>query len=421
MGIFIDIAHNSNTWYVLIGCLLIAISSSLVGTFTFLQKKSLIGDTIAHAVLPGVALSFFIGESKDPFILFPGAFITGWLAIVLVNTIKNNSKLKQDAAISIVLTMFFGFGIWLLTIIQHSNIANQSGLDNFIFGKAAALSSSDVKVFAVVTLVIFLCIYLAFKEFKLLSFDRDYSKSIGLPVAWLEFVLSSITVLCIVVGIQAVGVVLMASLLIAPPATARFWTNKLSYMIWIAILISSISAITGAFISYSAFNMPTGPWIVLVLSFIALLSFIFSPHKGMIYKWYKQRAIRIQMLEENLLKTFYYLYMKNSANHNVFSKEDLLKQRPTSDKELMNGLNMLINHGYIEKSHQMYFSITKEGLNKGKHIAHLHKLWEVYLTKYLRIAPDHVHDDAENIEHILTPELQAHLEKIIDLPETVIE
>lgn len=411
--------YNPNVLYVILGCLLMSVSASTVGTFTFLRKKSLIGDAVAHAILPGICLAFLLNGTKNPLYLIPGAFLTGWLSILLVDAITHHSKIKQDAAISIVLSVFFGTGIWLLTVIQHSGMDNQSGLDAFLFGKAAALTSFDVWVFGFVALLLIAAVWAFYKEFQLLSFDKDFAQSIGYKIQGLELLLSGLTVLAIVTGIQAVGVVLMASLLIAPAATARFWTDKLHVMIFIAIGISSVSAIIGASVSYIAPSMPTGPWIVMVLSFSAVLTFIFAPSKGIIVKWLKQRRNQKQMLEENILKTFYYL--TQTAEHPgkaYFRLDEIQKQRSLGNIKWTKGIEALISEGYIEREQkQDRYGLTKEGLQQGKRVAHLHRLWELYLTEYLRIAPDHVHDDAETIEHVLTPELQARLEIILGNPE----
>ncbi|MDB5274663.1 MAG: ABC-type Mn2+/Zn2+ transport system, permease component [Chitinophagaceae bacterium] len=409
---------NPNVVYVILGCLLMSVSASTVGTFTFLRKKSLVGDAVAHAILPGICLAFILNGTKNPLYLIPGAFLTGWLSTLLVDVLTRYSKIKQDAAISIVLSVFFGTGIWLLTVIQHSGMDNQSGLDAFLFGKAAALTSFDVWVFGLVALLLIAAVWAFYKEFQLLSFDKDFAQSIGYKIHLLELSLSGLTVLAVVTGIQAVGVVLMASLLIAPAATARFWTDKLHVMIFIAIVISSISAIVGASISYLAPQMPTGPWIVMVLSLTAVFTFVFAPQKGMVVKWFKQRHNQQLMLKENILKTFYYLTQTASDPKNpYFNLSDIQKQRALSNDSLHKGIETLISEGYLEKEQEQYYTLTKEGLQQGKRVAHLHRLWELYLTEYLHIAPDHVHDDAETIEHVLTPELQARLETILGNPE----
>ncbi len=274
---------NPNIRYVVFGSMLLAVSSAIVGCFTFLKKKALVGDVVSHAVLPGICLSFIISGTKDPFLLIIGAFITGWLSIVVMDYIIQNSKIKEDTATGLSLSVFFGIGILLLTYIQHSGNAAQSGLDSFLFGKAAALVGKDLLAFSLVAILILVVVFFFYKEFKLISFDPAFAQSLGIPVKRIELILSSITVMAVVTGIQAVGVVLMAAMLITPAAAARFWTDKLSIMILSAACIGALSGLAGAFISYAAPAMPTGPWIVMVVSLIALFSFFFAPKRELLF------------------------------------------------------------------------------------------------------------------------------------------
>ncbi|WP_420578158.1 iron chelate uptake ABC transporter family permease subunit [Ekhidna sp.] len=404
-----------NIKYVVFGTILLSISSAVVGCFTFIKKKSLVGDVISHAVLPGICISFMASGSKDPFLLIIGAFISGWISILVMDAITQNTKIKEDAATGLSLSVFFGIGILLMTYIQHSGNASQSGLDTFLFGKAAALVGKDLMAFSIIAVIVLLTVFLFYKEFKLISFDPQFARVIGLPIKRLEMVLTSITVLAVVTGIQAVGVVLMAAMLITPAAAARFWTDRLSRMILLASIFGTISGIGGAYISYSAPSMPTGPWMVMILSIIALLSFFFAPGKGIVVRQWRRISIQRQLLEENLLKTFYRIG-ENSGDH--FSKvaaDDLQLIRSFSPAQLVKGLRKLRVNGYVQRDNGTWY-LTHEGFEKGKRITRLHRLWELYLTKYLRIAPDHVHEDADTIEHVITPELEARLEKLLEYP-----
>ncbi|MEM0942017.1 MAG: iron chelate uptake ABC transporter family permease subunit [Bacteroidota bacterium] len=406
-----------NIGYVVFGTVLLSISSSIVGCFTFVKKKSLVGDVVSHAILPGICIAFIISDSKDPFFLIVGAFITGWTSILVMDAITRNTKIKEDAATGLALSVFFGVGILLMTHIQHSGNANQSGLDTFLFGKAAALIGEDLVAFSIIAIIVLLIVFLFFKEFKLISFDPNFAKAIGLPIKKMEILLTSVTVLAVVTGVQAVGVVLMAAMLITPAAAARFWTNQLSKMILLAALFGAFSGVSGAFISYSAPSMPTGPWMVMILSIIAIISFFFAPKKGILIRQLRRVAIRRQLLEENLLKTFYRIG-ENSTNYfNKVNENDLGLIRNFSPKQLTNGLKKLKKNGYINKALSQWY-LTNDGYEKGKRITRLHRLWELYLTEYLRIAPDHVHEDADTIEHVITPELESRLEKLLDYPTT---
>ncbi len=408
--------QNPNVRYVVLGSVLLSISSAIVGCFTFLKKKALLGDVVSHAVLPGICISFMVSGTKDPFILIIGAFLSGWLSIIVLDYIVANSKIKEDTATGLSLSVFFGIGILLLTVIQHSGNAAQTGLDSFLFGKAAALVGKDLLAFSIIATVILIVVFFFYKEFKLVCFDQEYAKSIGLPVKKIELLLTSITVLAVVTGIQAVGVVLMAAMLITPAAAGKFWTNRLSIMLLLASVFGAFSGIAGAYISYAAPSMPTGPWIVMILSFIAILSFFFAPEKGILIKLFKQRKIRNQLLEENLLKSFYKIGEMNEDFTASRSNEELIEIRRFSSAQFKAGLSRLSSQGFIKKENSTW-SLTQEGFQKGMRVVKLHRLWELYLTKYLRIAPDHVHEDADTIEHVITPEIEERLEKLLEYPE----
>ena len=408
---------DPNIRYVVGGSVLLAVSSAIVGCFTFLKKKELVGDAVAHSVLPGVCLAFMLSGTKNPIYLIIGAFITGWLSLILIDFITAHSKIKEDTAIGLILSVFFGIGILLLTVIQHSGNAAQTGLDSFLFGKAAALVGQDLYVFGLIAITLLIVVFFFYKEFTLISFDENFAKAIGFPVRRLELLLTTLTVLAVVAGIQAVGVVLMAAMLITPAAAARFWTDRLKVMLFLAALFGGISGIIGAYISYIAPSMPTGPWIVMVISIIAIISFFVAPGKGIFYRLIRQKTIKTRILEENILKMFYQLGEFDQSFGKSRTPNELLKRRPMQKNLLMKGLNKLRFQGFIKKTTDGW-KLTTEGKIKGQRTVKLHRLWEVYLTEYLRIAPDHVHDDADNIEHILTPELEARLEKLLDYPET---
>ncbi|MEP2772215.1 MAG: iron chelate uptake ABC transporter family permease subunit [Fulvivirga sp.] len=406
---------DPNIRYVVIGSILLTASSAIVGSFTFLKKKALVGDAVAHAVLPGVCLSFLIYGEKNPFVLIIGAFLTGWLSLILIDYISAKSKIKEDTAIGLILSVFFGIGIFMLTIIQKSGNAAQTGLDQFLFGKAASLVGQDLIAFAVIAVILISAVIFLFKEFTILAFDEDYASTLGLPVRAIELVLTTLTVLAVVVGIQAVGVVLMAAMLITPAAAARFWTEKIQVMVLLAAIFGAFSGLSGAYISYIAPSMPTGPWIVIVVSTIAFISFFMAPRRGIVYRMRNQRKIKKQINDENILKALYHL---GEEEKNYFEKrtiEEILQKRVFHPASLKIGLKRLKRQGYIHNSNG-YWYFSKAGRDKGQRVVKLHRLWELYLTEYLRIAPDHVHDDADTIEHILTPELEARLEKLLDYP-----
>lgn len=412
MSSFLDFFSFSdpNIRYVVLGSVLLTASSAIVGTFTFLNKRSLIGDAIAHAVLPGICLGFIVAGTKNPFVLIIGAFITGWLSLVVVDYVSRKTRIKEDTAIGLVLSVFFGIGILMLTVIQKSGNAAQSGLDHFLFGKAAALVGSDLYAFLIVAVILLAVVYILFKEFALMAFDKAYARSIGYPVRTLELILTSLIVLAVVIGIQAVGVVLMAAILITPAAAARFWTDKITVMVLLASVFGAFSGLSGAYISFVAPAMPTGPWIVIVISVIAFISFFFAPKRGVVYRLIRQRNIHQTINNENVLKVMYQLGEENKNFFIPRHLDEIIRRRKYEKSTLQTILRRLLSQGYVEQTGSLW-SLSEEGKNKAQRVVKIHRLWELYLTTYMKIAPDHVHEDAETIEHLLTPELEAELEK----------
>lgn len=401
---------DPNIRYVVVGSVLLTASSAIVGTFTFLNKRSLIGDAIAHAVLPGICLGFIVAGTKNPLVLIIGAFITGWLSLIAVDFITRKTRIKEDTAIGLILSVFFGIGILMLTVIQKSGNASQSGLDHFLFGKAAALVGSDLYAFLIVAVILLVVVYILFKEFALMAFDKAYAKSIGYPVRTLELILTSLIVLAVVIGIQAVGVVLMAAILITPAAAARFWTDRIVVMVLLASAFGAFSGLAGAYISFVAPAMPTGPWIVIVISTIAFVSFFLAPRRGVLYRLVRQNNIRQTINNENVLKVMYQLGEENKNFFIPRHLDEIIRRRKYEKGALQSILRRLLHQGYVEQTGNLW-SLTEEGKKKAQRVVKIHRLWELYLTTYMKIAPDHVHEDAETIEHLLTPELEAELEK----------
>ncbi len=408
--------QNPNVLTVTLGTMFIGLSAAVVGVFAFLRKRSLVGDAIAHAILPGLAIAFMATQSKNPFVLMTGALLSGWLAMGAIEAISNHSKLKPDTAIGLVLSVFFGVGILLLTSIQHSGAGNQAGLDSFLFGKAASMTRDDLWAYSIIAGVLLLLVFVFYKEFKILSFNEDFAQTAGLPVRWLRFALSSITVLAIATGIQAVGVVLMAALLITPSAAARAWTDKLTIMLVLAGLAGILSGLVGSYVSFSAPRMPTGPWIVMSLSFLALLSLAIAPKKGLLARWKKQRQNRRKVLTENILKAMYHLSELSENETLAVESEDIQQIRRFRESELTEGLKILKNNFLIVKT-ERGFHLSEKGKNEARRVVRLHRLWEMYLTERLRLKADHIHPNAETIEHIITPDIENQLLRELDYPE----
>lgn len=285
---------------VAIGAALLGAVSGSLGTYAVLRRQSLLGDAISHAALPGIAIAFLLTGSKAPLILVLGAAIAGWLGTLLIMSIVRLTRIKYDSALGIVLSTFFGFGLVLHTLIQRTGNANQAGLDTFLFGQAATILASDILTIGVLGGVAIVVTFVFWKELKLLVFDEGFAASLGFPLRALDILLTCLLVIAIVLGLQAVGAVLMSAMLVAPAVAARQWTNKLSVMMLLAACFGALAGVSGAIISSSASRIPTGPTIVLCATVVVGFSIAFASNRGLLWDWIRQKRNRrnLKMTEQ---------------------------------------------------------------------------------------------------------------------------
>ncbi len=274
---------------VALGATVLGVVSGVLSCYAVLRRQSLLGDAMSHAALPGVVLAFILTGSKAMPVLMTGALIAGWVGVLFVLVVTNQTRIKEDSALGIVLAVFFGLGLMLLTWLQRHGPASQSGLDKFLFGKAAALVIEDVVAMAGVGALGLITVGLLWKEFKLLSFDRAYAATLGYPVGLLDVLLTTLIVLAVVVGLQTVGVVLMSAMIVAPGAAARQWTDRLDLMVVLAALFGTLAGVGGALISSLATDIPTGPTIVLLASLVVAVSLALAPARGLVWRRLRRR------------------------------------------------------------------------------------------------------------------------------------
>jgi manganese/zinc/iron transport system permease protein len=295
-----DLLFDYTLRTVALGSATLGLVSGVLGAFAVLRRQSLLGDAISHAALPGIALAFLLTGSKAPLVLILGAAIAGWLGTLAVMVAIRNTRIKQDAALGMVLSVFFGFGILLLTFIQKLPEASQAGLDKFLFGQAATLVQRDVVTMAVLGAIALFVVVLLWKEFKLLSFDPDFAGSLGFRTGFLDVLLTTLIVIAIVVGLQTVGVVLMSAMIVAPAAAARQWTQRLSVMVILSGVIGGLVGLLGAVTSSVVPRLPTGPTIVVYVSIVVLFSLLFAPQRGILARMRRRSRQRWQFAAEAL-------------------------------------------------------------------------------------------------------------------------
>ncbi|GAA3903656.1 iron chelate uptake ABC transporter family permease subunit [Halomonas cibimaris] len=275
---------------VVMGAALLGIISGTLGSFAVLRGQSLLGDAISHASLPGVCLGFIVAGSRHMGSIIVGAMITGGLAALLMLALTRMSRLKTDAALGACLSLFFAVGVVLLTYIQGMNNASQGGLDAFLFGQAAATLRSDVWFMGGITLVALAMLSALWKQAKLVTFDPEFARTLGMPVTAIDIMLTAMITLAVVVGLQMVGVVLMAAMIVAPAVAARQWSRHLGGMVVMAAGAGVVSGIAGATLSTLGRGLATGPLIILSATAIVLVSLAVAPGRGLL--WESLRLVR---------------------------------------------------------------------------------------------------------------------------------
>jgi manganese/zinc/iron transport system permease protein len=350
---------------VALGSAVLGIVSGALGAFAMLRRQALLGDAISHAALPGVALAFLLTRSKAPLVLLVGAAIAGWLATLWMISIIRNTRIKSDSALGLVLSVFFGLGMMLLTFTQRLPDARQAGLDKFLFGQAATLIESDVVMMAGLGGAALLLLSLFWKELKLLSFDREFGASLGYPMSAVNILLTTLLVVAIVIGLQAVGVVLMSAMIVAPAAAARQWTDRLGGMVLLSAFFGALAGVCGTMISSITSGLSTGPTIVLCASLIVLVSLLFSPRRGLVAQWLRQRLNRRRLRMEVVLSDLYSLSIQHEDPGHAHSAGMLGLMRGQKG-EVRRSLAALSERGWVREEGHDQWAITSAGVQQAQ-------------------------------------------------------
>ena len=350
-----------------LGTAILGAVTGMLGSFAVLRKQSLLGDAISHAALPGIAIAFLITGAKDTNILLLGALVSGLIGTFWIRGIVKKTHLKSDTALGLILSLFFGFGMLLLTFIQKQPNANQAGLDKYLFGQAATLVESDVWLMAIVTGLCVLVLLLFWKEFKILLFDADYTKTLGFNTKTIDILITSFIVLAIVLGLQTVGVVLMSAMLLAPAAAARQWTNSLAKMVFLAAIFGAFSGVFGTAVSASQNNLSTGPVIVIVAAVFVVFSFIFSPSRGLLFKQIRFIKNRRDL---KLHKTLAFMH-QIAETHEDISHPHTIKILNNFQGYTKGTLKKLVDKGFVQLQGNMW-SMTEKGYSTAANLYNQH-------------------------------------------------
>ncbi len=352
---------------VALGSATLGIVSGALGSFAVLRRQSLLGDGISHAALPGIALAYILTGSKDQVVLLLGAGVAGWLGTLLIIGIVRNSRIQNESALGLVLSVFFGFGLVLITFIQKRPDASQAGLDTFLFGQAATLVKNDLITMGALGAAALVLMGLFWKEFKLLSFDPDFGQALGFPMRVIDVLLTTLIVIAIVIGLQSVGVVLMSAMVVAPGAAARQWTDRLGLMVGLAALFGALAGVSGALVSSSVPRLSTGPTVVICVSVIVLVSILLAPNRGLLWSWLREQTNRRQLQVDAVLEDLYILAVKHGdigRGHSI----EVLRTMSIGHGGVDRSLKELVKEGLVSETGEGKWALTPEGFEAGRRL-----------------------------------------------------
>ncbi len=428
--------RDYNTRVVLGGTTMLGISGGLVGTFLILRKRALAADVVSHAALPGIAVAFLLaerlvpGSGRSTSVLLLGAFVSGLLGMAMTLAIRRWTRIKEDAALAIVLGLFFGLGMALFTVVQRTRTGNAAGLSHFIFGKAASLVAADVWLIGIVSAVLVLLCGGLFKELSLLCFDEEFAAARGYRTWLLDWVLTLMAVTVTLIGLQSVGLLLVVALLLIPPTAARFWTNDLKIMSALAAVIGGASCAGGVVLSAAFPRLAAGPVIVLTGAGLFVVSLVFGKERGLWPRWQSQRQFQQRIGRSDLLRACYELLepirgsdetTQESLTTFAIDELELAAMRQWPAGQFRDLLTRSVREELLIRNSTGGYRLTWRGAEEARDAVRRHRLWEIYLLTQTDLDPRLVDRGADGIEHVLDPQQLADLERqlAIQLPQGI--
>lgn len=362
-----DLLFDYTVRTVALGSAALGATSGVLGTYAVLRRQSLLGDAVAHTALPGLVLAFMLTGSKAPWVLLVGAALAGWTATLLIAAITASTRIKYDTALGLVLSVFFGFGLVLLTFVQKQPHAQQAGLDKFLFGQASALVVRDLLLTGAAGAAVIAVVILFWKELKLLGFDPAFGTTLGFSMQAVDYLLTALLVLTIVLGLQTVGVVLMSAMVVMPAVAARQWTDRLGRMVLVSAVIGTLAGVSGALLSSSVARLPTGPTIVVCLFALVTFSLLLAPHRGLAFNWIAGRVRRRRLRVHAVLLDLHEL----SGQHRGFEHPHaaaVIRSMNAAPETVALSLLDLESRGWVEKRGKDLWSLTPAGIDEARRV-----------------------------------------------------
>lgn len=417
--------QDYNTRIVLCGTMILGVAGGVVGALMLLRKRALVADVASHAALPGVGAAYLVMEAIRPDsgrwlpgLLF-GATVSASCGLLFAQGMRQIRRIKEDAALAITLSLFFGLGVVLLTWIQSLPTGHAAGLNEFIFGKAAALLASDITGIAIAAVIAVLIVTLLRKEFCLLCFDAEYAHAGGWPVSGLDLLLTALVIVITVVGMQSVGLLLIVALMVLPPTSARFWTDRFDPLLWISGGFGGAAAALGVFLSALVPKFAAGAVIVLSGSFLFALSFLFGAQRGL---WWRHQAMsqaQRQIALDDLLRACYEILEPQITSPDELTEKPLtqtalLEARHWSSGRLRPLLNQAERADLLRRDSHGNWRLTANGRRAAIQAVRYHRLCELYLIHYADVPLLGADRTADAFEHSIRPEILEQLEMMLD-------
>lgn len=411
--IFIEPLQYEFMQRAVIESVIIGITCGLVGAFIMLRRMSLIGDALAHAVLPGVIIGFMIA-GKGQVAMFIGAVTAGISTSLMIGFINRNSRIKEDTSIGVMFTGAFALGVLLVSQLKNVHI----DLTGYLFGDILGVSNDDLILSGIIAVVVIFSVLLFYKQLLVTSFDPTMAAVMGISTGVVHYFLMSLLSMTIVASLQSVGLILVVAMLITPSATAYLLTDRLPKMLMLAVFFAVFTALVGLLGSYH-FNFASGASMVVFATLVFLLTLIFSPSHGVVIKYFRRRKVAEKHLAQDMLKIIYKkCYDKERAKsiRDSVSFEELSSWIGTPVSLIMKVAESLKKQKLIDFDNGKV-CLTSSGEKYGLRIIRSHRLWESYLINEKILNENNIHSDAEEFEHILTEDLLDEIDQKLGYPK----
>ena len=406
MDAFLEIMREEWAIRALLASSMVGLMCGVLGSFIVLRNMSLIGDALAHSILPGVVIAFVIvGYSTLGF--FTGAVIAGLVTAVCITWIQHNIKTKNDAAIGIVFTAMFSLGVMGISKISEAGV--HLDLNDFLFGTVLGVSDEDLYLTGFITLYVIFSVIVFYRYLFVTTFQEVIAQTMGISVKIVHYFLMLLLSFAVVASLQTVGVILVVAMLITPASTALLLSDRLKWVVFISAMLGLLSAIFGLFLAILIDSTP-GPAMAVMATFIYLLAAIFSPKKGLLFRYIHKLNLQRRIQLEDMLKQVLKLHERERL-----SLPALKQQLGFTSNVFSKHLKKLSRLDYISSAGDR-LELSPAGIDAANKLVRAHRLWETYLVDKMGLTEEQIHEDAEKYEHLLTEEVLDEVDETLGYP-----